>query len=359
MTQYEQRLQNDLDALRQSVGTLATHVESNLRDAVRALLTLDADLAYRTILKDHPVNRIAEDVEAQAHRFIARHLPSAGHLRFVSSVMRVVVLLERMGDYAVTIGRETVQLERPLEGTFRDEVQAMAQDSLQMFSQAMMAFRERDVSLARGTMGFADQVDRDFSVAFNLLVGEMPATLRPTDLFGRLIVITQLERVSDQAKNLCEETIFALTGETKKRRPVRVLFLDRNDAADTQMAVAIGRKRYGDRGVFRSAGSDPSPAVDPSVISFMEAHGFDLSAARPSAIDWPDEDWADFDVIVTLDGSIRDYLGTVPFHTVALAWEPAGDGQGADLPDRYRELSQAIGDLIDTMRAPAGDADAK
>ena len=352
MTHYEQRLQNDLDALRSSVIDLAGHVESNLRDAVRALLTRDADLAYRTILKDHPVNRKAEDVEARAHRFIARHLPSAGHLRFVSSVMRMGILLERMGDYAVTIGRESVRLEQPLDGTFRDEVQVMAEDSLQMFSQAMAAFREQDASLARGTMSLADQVDRDFSVAFKLLVSDRDASSAVTDLFVRLIVIMQLERVSDQAKNLCEETIFALTGETKKRRPVRVLFLGTDDASYTQMAVAIGRKQYADRGEFQSGGTKPADSVDPEVRSFLESHGYDMSDARPSPSARPDEDWARFDVLVALDGQISDYLAQVPFHTVALTWRP---GEAGTVENAYRDLSIAIGELVDTMRARPED----
>ncbi len=356
MTQYEQRLEKDLDTLRSSVSTLAAHVESNLRDAVQALLTRDSDLAYRTILKDHPVNREAEELEAQAHRFVARHLPSAGHLRFVSSVMRIAILLERMGDYAVTIGRESVRLGAPLEGTFRDEVQVMAEDSFQMFSQAMTAFRDRDASLARGTMSLADQVDRDFSVAFNLLVKGRDASGDVTDLIARLIVIMQLERVSDQAKNLCEETVFALTGETKKRRPVRVLFLGRDDASITQMAVAIARKQYGDRGEFRSAGTAPAASVEPRVRSFLESYGYDLSGAAPSPIRWPREDWAHFDVLVTLEGHVSDYVERVPFHTVALAWNPGSPG---DLESEYRDLSLAIGELIDTMRARADDPEGR
>lgn len=354
MTHYEERLQHDLDALRHSVNDLATHVEANLRSAVKALLTRDHELAYRTILLDHPVNRQAEAVEARAHRFIARHLPSAGHLRFVSAVMRIVILLERMGDYAVTVCRESVQLRTPLEGSFRDEVHAMAEDALQMLAQAMKAFADRDEALARGTMGYADQVDRDFSVAFNMLLQSAPGSLATEDLFGRLIVIMQLERVSDQAKNLCEETVFALTGETKKRRPVRVIFLDAHDAGSTQIAVAIGRKQFGDRGEFTSAGQTPAAALDPAVHAFLESHGFDPAGARPSAAASQEEEWSRYDVIVALDGKPSDYVAEIPFHTVALSWKVPAAGTDVDSNEaRYRFLSAAIGDLIDTMRAPA------
>ena len=55
----------------------------------RALLTLDRDLAYATVLGDKPINREIRELDRLCHAFVARHLPSAGHLRFVSSVLRL------------------------------------------------------------------------------------------------------------------------------------------------------------------------------------------------------------------------------------------------------------------------------
>ena len=65
------------------------------------------------VLGDLVVNRRVRKLDSKCHAFVARHLPSAGHLRFVSSVLRLSIALERVGDYAVIIARELAQLESP------------------------------------------------------------------------------------------------------------------------------------------------------------------------------------------------------------------------------------------------------
>ncbi len=115
MSYYKQRLERDSEVIRAQVTELGRGVETALRNGVTALLTRDFELAYKTIIEDHPINRAAESLDRDCHFFIARHLPSAGHLRFISSALKMNLLLERMGDYAATIARESVQrLQRHL-----------------------------------------------------------------------------------------------------------------------------------------------------------------------------------------------------------------------------------------------------
>ncbi len=345
MTIYEQRLEADLDALRASVLDLARRVRSNLSQAIAALTSGDDDLAYRTILADHPVNRETERIEADCHRFIARHLPAAGHLRFVSSAMRMAILLERVGDYATTICRESVQFRSDISGVFRDKVSRMANDSVAMFSRAIEAFEKRDEALARATMQEADGVDREFADAFGDLLASDVGSLGMKDVFGRLIVIMQIERVSDQAKNLCEETVFALTGQTKRRRPVRVLFVDESEAAYASLAVAIARRQHPTTGVYGSLGSSGAPDVGDAVRRFLDDRGLgDPSVESPTS---SPVDWASWDVVVSLSGPVGRIVGDMPFHTVGLSWEAGGS-----IEDRYRFLSNAIAELMDTLRGP-------
>jgi len=110
MTHYEERLEKDLVRLREGVATVGNKVQQALEHAVRALLERDHELAYDTVLGDMPINRDVRAMDRHCHVFVARHLPSSGHLRYVSSVMRLNVALERIGDYAVAISREAVQL---------------------------------------------------------------------------------------------------------------------------------------------------------------------------------------------------------------------------------------------------------
>ena len=107
-THYEERMQSDLDEIRDKVELLAKLIESQVGDAVHSLLENDRSLANDVVLGDRRVNRKIRDIDHMCHAFIVRHAPSAGHLRYVSAVLRLDVALERIGDYASTIGPETV-----------------------------------------------------------------------------------------------------------------------------------------------------------------------------------------------------------------------------------------------------------
>ena len=95
MTHYEERLEADLTTLRSLVAEVSDDVEKALENAVHAVLNLNRPLAYRTVLGDLPINRKVRNIDRLCHAFVARHLPSAGHLRYVSAVLRLAVSIER------------------------------------------------------------------------------------------------------------------------------------------------------------------------------------------------------------------------------------------------------------------------
>ena len=136
MSHFEQRLETDLKAIRQWVWDLGEAVETAIGDAKKILVLRDEDLAYATVLGDHAINRDSRECDRMCHRFIARHLPGAGHLREMASTIRVNVSLERIGDYAVTIAREGLQLGGPLPEAFSVEMDAVADESLQIVPEA-------------------------------------------------------------------------------------------------------------------------------------------------------------------------------------------------------------------------------
>lgn len=355
MTHYEQRIEQDLARIRRDLAAVADRVDEALHRATRALLTGDHPLAYQTILGDLPINRAIRQLDRLCHRFIALHLPSAGYLRTISSILRMNIALERIGDYAVTICREVVQLSRPLEGLLRSEIEQMAENTFQMFRQAMRAFNEGNEELARGTRGYADQIDRAFAVAFQslLALGEK-GTYPLKDLIGFFAILNRYERVSDQSKNICEETVFCVTGETKPAKVYRILFLEPDDAYLSQMAAAIGRKVYPGSGAYQTAGTHPAPALSPELVTFLEQRGHDLSQAAPHAIDWPPEEWRRFHVVVSLNGPISRFLDWVPFQTVALEWTltppPEGSTPDARLEHDYRQLAARVSELMELLR---------
>ena len=122
MSHLEERMETDLNAIRDWVWKIGDDVEHALREAKKTLVLRDPEAAFGTILGDHPINRASRRCDRLCHRFIARYLPGAGALREMASTIRINVILERIGDYAVTISREALQLKGPLPDRFMRSV---------------------------------------------------------------------------------------------------------------------------------------------------------------------------------------------------------------------------------------------
>ena len=87
MSHYEKRLEEDWANIQHHLTKVSGQVEQAIVNAIEALLQRDAELAYATILADNPINRAFESINQLCYAFVARHLPSAGHLRRISSIL--------------------------------------------------------------------------------------------------------------------------------------------------------------------------------------------------------------------------------------------------------------------------------
>jgi phosphate transport system protein len=357
MSRYENRLQGDLDKVRTRVVETMRYAHTAVDNAVNSLLQDDHQLAHDTVLGDLALNRAIRDLDRMCHAFIARHLPSAGHLRMISSILRINIAVERIGDYAVTIAREVVQLSAPPSEEIRRDARAMAQQTLQMLAQATEAFEEANSELARGTIGMARQIDSTWDTAFHDLLEAGSEDKRPLrDLFALFAVFNRIERISDQAKNICEDTVFAATGHTKDPKIYRVLFLDESNDRLSLMAEAIAAKTYPGGGEFASAGWNPAGSVDAGFEAFMDERGLSIDDAVPASLSSRDSFLAEAHVLVSLSGDPRKHLSKLPFHTAVQIWDvdalPEGldrDRENAVLEQRARELAARIEDLMTVL----------
>ena len=350
---YEERMEADLTEIRGKVRKASALIEDQVRKAVHALLTDDRDLANEVILGDRRVNRKIREIDHLCHAFIVRHAPSAGHLRFVSAVLRLDVALERIGDYAGTIGREVVQLSGPPPGTVARDIELISHQARRTLRQALTAFHEADVELAQATHGAADQTDSTLQKVFAELldVGEK-RELPLRDIFGLLRIINLLKRVAEQAENICEQTVFAITGDTGDAKVYRILFLDRRNDCGSLIAEAYARKAFPQSGIYTSSGWDPAPDVDPKLVQFLDASGIDMKGLKPSLLRPIQEEPRHFHVIVALDPEARAHIGTIPFRTVCLEWDvgDCGDFSEARLDQLLKTIAIHVQDLMTILR---------
>ncbi|TNF89425.1 MAG: phosphate signaling complex protein PhoU [Gammaproteobacteria bacterium] len=321
MSHLEERLEHDLNEIRDHIAKMGAEVEQSLDGAFRALQKHDDKLAFKTILSDLPINRHMRQIDRLCHAFIAVHLPSAGHLRLISSVIRANIILERIGDYAVTIAREAVQLGDVPEGYMSSELKKVSAEAMAVLSEAISSFNSSNAERARHAITMAGQVEHEMDGIYAELLEHGDAEGgygRNTMIY--LILFSQLKRVADQAKNLAEEAIFIETGETKQPKVYRILFMDEDNSCLGPMAAAIADKAFHDLGQFTTASVQPADSLDSNMVAFMQGRGFSLSEVTPRKLDTSRETLSEFHVIVGLNQKVMKAVGKIPFRTSALNW---------------------------------------
>jgi phosphate transport system protein len=360
VTHYEERLERDLGEIRSRVKAVGDLLEDQVRDATQALQHMDPDLANQVILKDRIVNRETRGLDRLCHGFVVRHLPVAHHLRYVSSVLRMGVAMERVGDYAVTICRHSLRCSSPPPPTIARDLELIGQQARFSLGEALKAFHEEDVDRATKALGLTAPVDNTHDSAFEDLVAAGEAHEEPVrDLFAYLRALYVLLRVSDQAENIAQETLFAATGETRNPKVYRILFVDQANDCRSQLAEAYSRKAFPECGTFTSAGWDPADSIRPEILPFFEEHGLSVEDPTPKGV--PDllSEPKHFHVVIGLDEKARELIGELPYKTVFLNWdlgpcpfsEEDPDATGT-LESMYRVIAGQMRDLMEVLRGP-------
>lgn len=354
MSHLEERLEHDLNEIRDHIAKMGAEVEQALQNAFHALDTANDKLAFKTILSDLPINRHMRQIDRLCHAFIAIHLPSAGHLRLISSVIRANIILERIGDYAVTIAREAVQLGDTPEGKMSPELKKVSAEAMAVLSEAISSFNSSNAERANHAITMARQVEHEMDGIYaELLEGADAEGGCGRNTMIYLIIFSQLKRVADQAKNLAEEAVFVESGETKKPKVYRILFLDQDNSCLGPMAAKIADKAYHDLGQFTTAGVEPADSLDGNMVAFMQGRGFSFAEVTPRKLDTSREALSEFHVIVGLNQKVLKAVGKIPFRTSALNWKklevPAGEDTEA-WEALYKNLALQIRELMALLR---------
>lgn len=342
MSHLEERMESDLNYIRDWVWKLGESVEAALRNAKKVLVLRDPEMAYDIVLGDHPINRDSRECDRLCHTFIARYLPGAGALREMASTIRINVVLERIGDYAVTICREALQLEGPLPERFSVRIDSLADDAIGILSDARRAFREGNAERAIALMQAAKRMEGRMDGFYDELFAEDDRMDAPT-MMAIFVVFNMFKRVADQAKNICDQTVYAVRGVAKIPKVYPVLFLDRPGSGIGLLATAIGRKNHTDSAQFAVATPGGSETPSASLQEFLTEAGLTDRDLATEPLEALEHDLSNFVVLVSVNGDVSDYVEKVPFHSSARNWSIP---DGLDRAEQYRLLSREISDLV-------------
>src|SRR4051794_32277847 len=206
--------ERQLRSLQHEILTLGSMVATAVERAVAALKTRDATLAEMVVSDDHPIDALAFGIEERALLLIATQQPMAGDLRTISSAIAIAGELERIGDYAEGIAKiALLSLDEPPIKPLID-IPRMADLSVAMLRRSLEAFINRDCLAAREIWSEDDAVDllqdQVFREMLTYMIEDPSKTTRGTRL---LFVSHNLERIADRVTNICERTIYMVTGE--------------------------------------------------------------------------------------------------------------------------------------------------
>jgi len=184
-------------------------VEDQIRRVMRALVERDGELAQNVIDRDREVNAYDVEVDEKCVELLALHQPTAGDLRFITTAMKIVTDLERIGDQAVNIAQRAIELnEEPQLKPYID-LPRMAEKSQRMVKEALDAFVARDTELARQVCAKDAEVDGIKEQVFRELLTYMMSDAKTIPRAIRLMLVSRfLERVADHATNIAEMVIY-------------------------------------------------------------------------------------------------------------------------------------------------------
>ena len=205
----------DLAALKTAVAEMGQCAADAVEAALEALCTADADGAASVVKGDGRINSMQRDIEHRCMTLLLRQQPVAGDLRRISTAMKIVTDIERIGDHAADIAEIIPHLaaSRKAGDPAVSDALRMGQKAHKMLLDALDALTGEDEPAAQKVIAADDEVDYDFNAIKRTLAAEIAADPAKVDAaLDLLMVIKYLERIGDHAVNLAEWVEFLRTG---------------------------------------------------------------------------------------------------------------------------------------------------
>ncbi|MFM2397598.1 MAG: hypothetical protein RLZZ144_848 [Pseudomonadota bacterium] len=205
----------ELEAVRAQVLKMGGLVESQIQLAIESLISGDVALMNQVIEDDHRVNLMEVQIDEQCNNILVRRQPAAGDMRMVTTVIKTITDLERIGDEAEKIARMAKLLSQK-ERLFLpryNEVKHASEIALDMLRKSLDSFARLDIITAAQVVRQDELVDDEFRSIMRYLITFMmedPRTI--STALEILFVAKAIERIGDHAKNISEYVVYMVKG---------------------------------------------------------------------------------------------------------------------------------------------------
>lgn len=209
---------NEMSSLLIKMGAMASDA---IEKAMKAMKDMDKGLAKEVVEGDNKIDEMEREIEQRCLRLILKQQPIAGDLRKISTAIKMITDIERIGDAASDIAEISLHLDECTFEGIQKSVFEMADAAKNMVVSSIDAYVEENFILAVNTIKQDDVVDGYFLSIRNELSKRLIKNEHEMDsVMDYLMIIKYLERLGDHAVNICEWVQFYMTGVHKNERIV-------------------------------------------------------------------------------------------------------------------------------------------
>ena len=208
------RFDRELDLLNSELIEMGNLIESSIKAAISALKEQNVELAKRIVENDSEIDDMEREIEKRCLKLLLQQQPVARDLRFISSALKMITDMERIGDQAADISEITIRLAGKPYIKELIHIPEMAEVAIKMVKYSIDSFVRKDIELIKKVILLDDQVDELFDIIKNELIHIVREDINSKEQVIDLLMIAKyLERIGDHAQNIAEWVYYAITGE--------------------------------------------------------------------------------------------------------------------------------------------------
>lgn len=202
-----------METLNNELIKMGELIEKAIEMAVTALIKQDTDLAQQAIDFDEVIDNQEKEIESLCMKLLLRQQPVAKDLRLISSALKMITDMERIGDHASDISEITLLLSKESYIKNLEHIQQMAKETTVMVVKSIDAFVGKNMEMAKEVIASDDVVDNLFNTIKKDLIDLIADNPRDGEQAADLLMIAKyFERIGDHATNIAEWVIFSITG---------------------------------------------------------------------------------------------------------------------------------------------------
>lgn len=206
------KYEEQLEKLNTSIQSMGKMVEVAIESTMLSLMGRDIEAAKTVKSNDYAIDDMERDIENQCLKLLLQQQPVAGDLRMITSALKMITDLERIGDHAVDIADLVMSLPN-LKYKKMSTLEEMTTQTLKMLHDGISSYIDRDYNKAKNVIASDDGVDQLYHSIKSDLIEKIKNTAEGEKILDYLLIAKYIERIGDHAVNIAEWVVFALTGK--------------------------------------------------------------------------------------------------------------------------------------------------